>query len=327
MKIIATYERIRDIEKWIQKVTLSKRITKIKKTLSDGVLVAEIIKHYLPNLVNMHNYTFCSSKSNKKVNWECLNYKVLWKLHIKQTNQEIEAIIDQKPYIIEQFQVQLRHKIEEVLKGDIKLLRNNSKSRVIESLKSTSSRNSSLNKIRDTLRSSSSRSNSKGTPKKKLEDFFTNKAYNRKQKDLRQTISPIKQKEDIVLKRSPSKNNLFKSPKSNKSEIKEKSMSLSCTRTKLYKHDDHFIMPRKSCDFTFSLVSEEESEHFVSKKDCENQFENDPKVKPLKTKVQELEQKLRKIEHQNVVKDSKIKILETLAVKLELNLYDFFFSK
>ena len=47
-----------------------------------AVLVAEVLKHYLPHLVELHNYSAAHSVQQKSYNWNTLNTKVLRKVQL-----------------------------------------------------------------------------------------------------------------------------------------------------------------------------------------------------------------------------------------------------
>ena len=89
------------IYEWVDSIELSRPKKNIARDFSDGVLLAEIIKSYLPHLVDLHNYPSCSNSKNKESNWNVLNNKVLKKMHIKLTKDEIDSIIKAKPLAIE----------------------------------------------------------------------------------------------------------------------------------------------------------------------------------------------------------------------------------
>ncbi|XP_050078742.1 sperm flagellar protein 1-like [Anopheles maculipalpis] len=78
---LSTQELI-EVYKWVKKFNLSKEIKNINRDLSDGVLVAEILKHLYPKLVELHNYTRCNAIRNKLDNWQTLNRKVFRRLNI-----------------------------------------------------------------------------------------------------------------------------------------------------------------------------------------------------------------------------------------------------
>lgn len=68
-----------DIQKlysWIDMIPMSRKKKSIARDFSDGLLVAEIIKHFIPRLVELHNYTSANSTNQKLSNWGTLNRKV-----------------------------------------------------------------------------------------------------------------------------------------------------------------------------------------------------------------------------------------------------------
>ena len=89
------------IYEWVDSIPLSRQKKNIARDFSDGLLLAEIIKSYIPNLVELHNYPSCSNLKNKKSNWTVLNNKVLKKIGIRLTEQEVQDIITAQPLAIE----------------------------------------------------------------------------------------------------------------------------------------------------------------------------------------------------------------------------------
>jgi hypothetical protein len=96
--------------------------------------VAEIIHHYLPDLVDLHNYTSANSLEHKKSNWATLNKKVLTNFGLDLPDVIIAGLSNGKPGLIEVLLFNLRLKIDE----ELELQRKN----VQQSL--TSSRQTSL---------------------------------------------------------------------------------------------------------------------------------------------------------------------------------------
>ena len=76
------------IYEWVDSIELSRPKKNIARDFSDGVLLAEIIKSYLPRLVDLHNYPSCSNTKHKESNWNVLNNKVLKRLGIKLTKKK-----------------------------------------------------------------------------------------------------------------------------------------------------------------------------------------------------------------------------------------------
>ena len=97
------------IYEWVDSIPLSRQKKNISRDFNDGVLLAEMIKYHYPRLVDLHNYPSASSTKAKLVNWETLNKKVLKKLGIKMTKNEINDIINSKPNAIENLLGRIYH--------------------------------------------------------------------------------------------------------------------------------------------------------------------------------------------------------------------------
>jgi hypothetical protein len=61
------------------------------------VLVAEIVAHFLPRLVDIHNYSGAQGKQGKLYNWVTLNTKVLKRLGFTVARPECERIANAEP--------------------------------------------------------------------------------------------------------------------------------------------------------------------------------------------------------------------------------------
>jgi hypothetical protein len=92
---------IMPIYEWVDSFQLTKAKKNIARDFSDGLLLAEMIKKYAPKLVDLHNYPECSSKKQKLNNWDTLNNKVLKKLGLRLSKNEIEDVVNCKPNAIE----------------------------------------------------------------------------------------------------------------------------------------------------------------------------------------------------------------------------------
>jgi hypothetical protein len=55
---------------------LSRNKGQLEKVFADGVLAAEIIKHYFPNIVNIRNYQTAQTITDRTTQWRNLNSKV-----------------------------------------------------------------------------------------------------------------------------------------------------------------------------------------------------------------------------------------------------------
>ena len=70
-----TEEELNLIYNWVDEIPLSRPKRNISRDFADGVLVAEIVNHFLPHLIEIHNYSGANSAQKKKYNWETLNSK------------------------------------------------------------------------------------------------------------------------------------------------------------------------------------------------------------------------------------------------------------
>lgn len=102
------------IYEWVDSVPLSRPKKNIGRDFCDGVLLAEIIKHYLPKLVDLHNYPSASSTNQKNYNWTTLNNKVLRKIGVTISKQEINDIISCRSLSVEQLLQRVYKAIEKV---------------------------------------------------------------------------------------------------------------------------------------------------------------------------------------------------------------------
>ena len=105
------------IYEWVDSIELSRPKKNIARDFSDGVLLAEIIKNYLPRLVDLHNYPSCSNTKHKESNWNVLNNKVLKRLGIKLTKSEINEIITCQHLAIEN----LLRRVYDVLQNKVNM--------------------------------------------------------------------------------------------------------------------------------------------------------------------------------------------------------------
>ena len=99
----------------MDEIPLSRPKRNIARDFSDGVLLAEIVKHHLPKLVDLHNYSQAHSVSQKSYNWNTLNVKVLKKLGLNLSKKEIEAVVNMEPDAIEKILIALKFHITEFM--------------------------------------------------------------------------------------------------------------------------------------------------------------------------------------------------------------------
>ncbi|KAM4053902.1 sperm flagellar protein 1 [Anomaloglossus baeobatrachus] len=106
-------QNLQDLYCWVDKIPLSRPKRNMSRDFSDGVLAAEVIKHYFPKMVEMHNYVPANSTQQKLSNWSTLNRKVLSKLSFSVPEDVVRRIVQCSPGVVELVLSTLRQKIEE----------------------------------------------------------------------------------------------------------------------------------------------------------------------------------------------------------------------
>lgn len=66
-------EELQALYAWIDEIPLSRQKKNINRDFSDGVLAAEVVHHFLPKLVELHNYSPANSTQQKMDNWRTVN--------------------------------------------------------------------------------------------------------------------------------------------------------------------------------------------------------------------------------------------------------------
>lgn len=110
-----TDEILEELYEWIDRVPLSRQKKRIERDFSDGYCIAEIIRHFLPNSIDMHSITPANNLQQKLANWGTLNAKTFSKLGLNVPLNITQNICNGKPGYIEVFLYNLRYKIDETL--------------------------------------------------------------------------------------------------------------------------------------------------------------------------------------------------------------------
>ncbi|XP_008320239.1 sperm flagellar protein 1 [Cynoglossus semilaevis] len=103
---------LRDLYSWVDKIPLSRPKRHITRDFSDGVMAAEVVKHFFPKLVDLHNYVPAFSRPQKLSNWGVLNRKVFAKLNFNVPEETVKKIVMSSPGVIEPVLSDLKEKIE-----------------------------------------------------------------------------------------------------------------------------------------------------------------------------------------------------------------------
>ncbi|CAG09392.1 unnamed protein product [Tetraodon nigroviridis] len=107
-----TEEELQDLYAWIDKIPLSRPKRHITRDFSDGVMAAEVVKYFLPKLVDLHNYTPANSTQQKLSNWNVLNRKVFSKLNLHVPEKTVRRIVLNAAGAVEPILHVLREKIQ-----------------------------------------------------------------------------------------------------------------------------------------------------------------------------------------------------------------------
>ncbi|CAG9316889.1 SPEF1_3 [Blepharisma stoltei] len=105
-------EELTRIYEWVDSIPLSRPKRNIARDFSDGVLIAEIFKHFIPSIIDLHNYPPANAARQKLANWETLNKKVLSRLDFQMDVRAINDIVNCVPEAIEKVLKIFKEKIE-----------------------------------------------------------------------------------------------------------------------------------------------------------------------------------------------------------------------
>uniref|UniRef100_A0A3Q3B6M7 Sperm flagellar 1 n=1 Tax=Kryptolebias marmoratus TaxID=37003 RepID=A0A3Q3B6M7_KRYMA len=107
---------IENLLSWLDKIPFSRPKRKLRRDFSDGVLVAEVVKHFFPKFVDLSSLTVpFNSREEKLRNWNLLNRKVFPKLDFYVPEEAISRIVLSSPGAIEPVLSALREKIDKKL--------------------------------------------------------------------------------------------------------------------------------------------------------------------------------------------------------------------
>ncbi|KAL6101779.1 spef1 [Pungitius sinensis] len=109
-------QELQDLYAWIDKISLSRPKRHITRDFSDAVMAAEVVKYFLPKLVDLHNYIPANSTQQKLSNWNLLNRRVFSKLNFHVPEDTVKRIVLNTAGVIEPVLSALREKIDVKLK-------------------------------------------------------------------------------------------------------------------------------------------------------------------------------------------------------------------
>lgn len=110
-------DELQELYQWVDEIPLSRPKRNIARDFADGVLVAEIVAHYFPRVVELHNYSSANSLTQKMYNWNTLNARVFRKLGFTVSKPDCEEVTSAQPGAIERVLKLVRHKLARHLPG------------------------------------------------------------------------------------------------------------------------------------------------------------------------------------------------------------------
>eukprot|EP01083_Nonionella_stella_P186478 682724_1 len=84
---------LQDVYKWVDTIPLSRVKKNIARDFSDGVLISEMVHHFFPKLIELHNYSTTNSVAQKAYNWRTINQKVFRKIGFQISEQDVNDIV------------------------------------------------------------------------------------------------------------------------------------------------------------------------------------------------------------------------------------------
>ena len=105
-------EEIQELYEWVDEIPLSRPKRNIARDFADAKMMAEIIKHFHPKLVELHNYPQAHSVQQKTDNWNTLNKKVFRRMGFLISKANIQQVVNCVPEAIEKVLKVVRQRID-----------------------------------------------------------------------------------------------------------------------------------------------------------------------------------------------------------------------
>ena len=109
-----TDEQAHQVYTWVDKHALSRPKRNIARDFADGVCVAEILKFYVPQFVDLHNYVSAFSQKQKVENWLTMKQKIFRRINLEVDPKDMTDIAEAVPGAIERFLLVLMNKIPQI---------------------------------------------------------------------------------------------------------------------------------------------------------------------------------------------------------------------
>lgn len=94
-------DRIQEVYEWVDSVPLSRPKRNINRDFSDACMIAELVSHFHPKLVELHNYPASGSFQTKLHNWQTVNRRVFKRFGFLINERDLEDCAKATPGAIE----------------------------------------------------------------------------------------------------------------------------------------------------------------------------------------------------------------------------------
>lgn len=111
-------EQLQELYIWVDSIPLSRRKKNLPRDFSDAVLMAEVVAHFFPRLVELYNYDQGLKIETKIYNWKTLNNRVFKKINYSLDAETITNLANAKPGTIEQVLFEVKQAIEAKIAQD-----------------------------------------------------------------------------------------------------------------------------------------------------------------------------------------------------------------
>ncbi|XP_043992029.1 sperm flagellar protein 1-like isoform X2 [Gambusia affinis] len=111
----------RDTLAWLDKIPFSRHKKHISRDFSDGVMVAEVVQHYFPKIIDIHNYITSCNTQQKLRNWNFLNKRVFSIMDFYVSEETVEKIVSSTPGVVLQVLFFLKDKLGKLAFSDMEI--------------------------------------------------------------------------------------------------------------------------------------------------------------------------------------------------------------
>ncbi|EEQ97427.1 hypothetical protein, conserved [Perkinsus marinus ATCC 50983] len=128
---LADDDAIQRLYNWVDDIPLSRPKRNISRDFADGVMMAETVAHYIPKIVELHNYSQANALTQKMYNWNTLNQKVFRRMGFLLHPDDVEDCARAIPGSIERVLALVRPRLVEASRdgGQGRQFRSNSEQR------------------------------------------------------------------------------------------------------------------------------------------------------------------------------------------------------